>query len=115
MYQQNVNVTSGSNNSGSKNRSQPRTMKRETKIGKITNFRTVSPGFEMVNKVNNKQVSNNLNSNYISKTTTDSNSRFKNTGNSLNVKMSSGRVENITVKRSTLFSKINELDEILKK
>jgi len=29
--------------------------------------------------------------------------------------MSSGRVENITVKRSTLFSKINELDEILKK
>jgi len=82
LYQQNVNVNSGNNNSGIKNRSQPRTMKRETKIGKITNFRTVSPGFEMANKVNNnKQVSYNMSSNNILKTTTDSNSRFKNTGN----------------------------------
>jgi len=58
----------------------------------------------------------------------NSKSRFNNkvTGNtttvvnkSLNLKnnnkMSGGRGENIVVKRSTLFSKINELDEMLKK
>lgn len=122
----NVNVQSDCNNVKNQLKSNPNSQNRRSNIIE-KDKQSVSPGLDC----NNKQVSQNLNSgNALSKSMNvdNSKSRFNNkvTGNtttvvnkSLNLKnknkMSGGRGENIVVKRSTLFSKINELDEMLKK